>query len=123
MLETKRILVCDDDPDIVDVTRLILELEGYEVEALDHLQSERDFISVIRKEQPDLVLMDLRIPNIGGVRATQIIKNNLLTNRIPVILFSANHTVVEISRKIGADGVVRKPFDIEDMVKVVKELI
>lgn len=122
-MESKRILVCDDDPDIVDVTRLILEMEGYEVESLDYLQNEKEFFRIVTKEQPDLILMDLRIPNIGGVRATEIVKRHSATNDIPVILFSANHTVVEISRRIGADGVVRKPFDIADIIDVVKSLI
>ena len=122
-MNAKRILVCDDDPDIVDVTKIILEMEGFEVDVLSCLQSENSLLHVIRREPPDLVLMDLRIPNIGGMRATQAIKNDTITRDIPVILFSANHTVVEISRRIGADGVVCKPFEIEDILAVVKQLI
>lgn len=122
-MKPKRILVCDDDPDITHVTRLILELEGYGVGTVEYLQSEVDFMRVVQQEQPDLVLMDLRIPQIGGIKATKILKSNAITSNIPVVLFSANHTVVEISRKIGADGVIRKPFDIEDITSVVQQLI
>mgnify|MGYP000158761036 CR=1 FL=1 len=122
-MRTKRILVCDDDPDIVEVTKIILEMEGFEVEALDFLRSDHDLLRVVNLQQPDLVLMDLRIPNIGGVRATEVIKQHASTTAIPVILFSANHTIMEISQRIGADGVVRKPFDIKEIMSVIRELI
>lgn len=119
MAKNKRILLCDDDPDIVEVTRIILEMEGFLVETLDYLGNAKTFVRQVSSLQPDLILMDLRMPDIGGEKATQILKMARSTQHIPIIIFSANDTISSITRRIKADGAVRKPFDINQLMKVV----
>ncbi len=110
------ILIYDDDAEILFLCKIILSQLNYRVETL---QQCNDIISDVKRIMPDIILMDIWIPEIGGEKAVSILKKNQLTNYIPVILFSAHGEVKEISRRVSANGYLEKPFDI----KVLKNTI
>ncbi|HLT23499.1 MAG TPA: response regulator [Ignavibacteria bacterium] len=116
----KKILICDDDRDIVEVTSLILRDDGYEVKAV---YTSDNILEEVKEYTPDLVLMDLRVPRKGGEEATKEIKQDKKTREIPILVFSANHEAVKISKEIGADGFVSKPYDIDIFLEIIKHSI
>ena len=113
----KCILICDDHEAILEVTKLILTREGYKVETIKNSEGILDKIFEVN---PDLILMDLRIPKIGGEEATRQIKNHPETKHIPIIIFSANNKGNEVAEKAGADGFLCKPYEISDLLEMIK---
>lgn len=114
---SKKILICDDDKDIADVTSIILKESGFEVKSLYSCDT---IFESIESFFPDLILMDLRIPKKGGEAITKELKANDKTKDIPVLIFSANHKAVKIAEDVGADGFIGKPFDIDILVSIIK---
>lgn len=106
----KRVLICDDDPDILEVTKLILRSKGFEVETRCNCD---DIITLVELIKPDIILMDHKIPELGGIKLTGILKQHNIYGKIPVLIFSANSDIEKIVITAGADGFLRKPFDID----------
>lgn len=117
---SKRVLICDDDPDILEVTKTILQLRGYDVQTMITTEGLMEKIDSFR---PDLVLMDLWIPETGGEKATKDIKGNNQTKHIPVIIFSANNDIDKVAKSSGAEGYLRKPFEISQLEEVIAKNI
>ena len=113
----KSILICEDDRDIVEMTTLYLKKHGYSVRSLNNCEAIWESIEV---EKPDLILMDLSIPKMGGAEATRRLKSFDDTKDIEIILLSAYPGIPEIATEIGADGYLAKPFNINDLKEVVK---
>lgn len=114
------VLICDDDIAILEVTRTILEVAGYEVKTSVTCNN---IIRLVQETDPDLILMDLWIPDAGGEEATKLIKANEITRNIPVILFSANNDIEKIAQKTQAEGYLKKPYEIEELEKIVSSNI
>ena len=111
----KRILIFDDDKDILEVTAAILSKYNFEVKTINYL--ENGFLTNVRNFKPDVILMDLRIPEIGGMAATLQLKKTSDTKDIPVILFTAQNNGKEtLEKSTGADDVVFKPFTISNLM-------
>lgn len=111
-----KILIYDDDKDILDVTAAILKLKGFDVACRDHC---REIAEDIGQEKPDVILMDNWLPDIGGVKAIQYLKSSDSFRHIPVIFFSANSHVEELAREAGADYMLKKPFEIKELQDLV----
>ena len=116
----KRVLIYDDDVEILNVCKAILEFENYHVETLGNCEN---IIADIEKTNPDIILMDLWIPKIGGENAIKLMHENDTTKHIPVILFSANYEIEKIGKRINASGVLKKPFDINSLKKAIENNI
>lgn len=116
----KCILIYDDEPDILNLCKAILEKENYRIEILSFCENIVEDISTMH---PDLVLMDLWIPKIGGEKAVQIMRENPVTKNIPVVLFSANDDIEKICKGIKASAFLKKPFEISDLKKIIAEWI
>lgn len=102
-----RILVCDDDKEIVEAISIYLEQEGYEVlKAYDGEEA----IKVLEKEEADLLIIDVMMPKLGGVEATFRIREK---SSIPIIILSAKSEDQDkiFGLKVGADDYVTKPFN------------
>lgn len=112
----KCILILDDDLEILSVCKIILEKQNYRVETRT---SCNNIIRDITNVQPVIILMDIWIPDMGGEKATKLIKKDKSMKHIPVILFSANSEIEEISNRANANGFLKKPFDINTLVKIV----
>jgi two-component system, cell cycle response regulator DivK len=104
----KKILVVEDDPDNRRIVAKTLSVEGYDViEATDGVQA----LTLARAEHPDLVLMDLALPNLDGWEATRRLKSDPETRRIPVVALTAvaMRGDEEQARAAGCDDYLSKP--------------
>jgi DNA-binding response OmpR family regulator len=116
----KRILIIEDEQDIVDIATLILEDEGYEVSSLSEFG---DFRAQVRDSQADLVLLDLNLQGYHGGDICKYIKTNDHLKDTSVILMSANRDIATIKDEAGADGYITKPFDLSDFINIVRTFI
>jgi DNA-binding NtrC family response regulator len=114
------VLIYDDDIEILKVCKVILESQNYRVETLSSCEN---ILEDIHTMKPDVILMDLWIPQIGGENAIKIMHQNPLTNHIPVILFSANDEIEKISKRINANAFLKKPFDIDTLRQIIKNFL
>lgn len=114
----KHILVCDDDVGILDIISIILDEKGYAVIALS--DSEQVVATVIHKK-PDVILLDLSMPAISGDEITRRLKSDPATASIPIIISSANKDTEKIAQEAGANNFILKPFDIEELEKMVDQ--
>ena len=105
----KCILIYDDDTEILMLCRMILQKQNYRVETRTACD---DIINDIKLLEPDIILMDLWIPQMGGEKAIKQMREHPASKDIPVLLFSANDDIGNISIKLSANGYVQKPFDI-----------
>jgi DNA-binding response OmpR family regulator len=112
---TRKIIIYDDDMDLLEVCSLILSAKKFEVVVKDKCT---DILNDIREHRPDVILMDNWIPDIGGVKATRLVKNSEFRD-IPVIFFTANNNVAELAAEAGADYSLQKPFDITELENIV----
>jgi len=112
----KKILVYDDDVDILEVCSVILTLKGWDVLCKENcLQIFQD----IQIYGPDVIVMDNWLPGMDGVEAIQLIKNTPIFTNIPIIFFSANSYAEELAKKAGADYMLSKPFEIAVFEKLI----
>lgn len=116
----KCILIYDDDLETLNVCRVILQQKSYRVETLSQCEN---IIEDIQNIKPDVILMDLWIPKIGGEKAVMMMKQNAATSQVPVILFSANDDIEKISTKINASGFLKKPFDISVFLQMIEAVL
>lgn len=110
------ILVCDDDKEIVDAIDIYLSQEGYHIlKAYDGLQA----IEIMKKEEVHLILLDIMMPNLDGIRATRKIREN---SSVPIIMLSAKSEDVDkiLGLNIGADDYITKPFNPLELIARVK---
>ncbi len=113
------VLIYDDDEEILFLCKAILE-KDYRVETITHCKNIMDDIAMLK---PDIILMDLWIPLIGGEKSIELIKNNPVTQFIPVLIFSANDEIDKICIKTGANGYISKPFNINTFKEVIEKNI
>jgi two-component system cell cycle response regulator DivK len=116
---SKRILIFDDDVDILSICTYILEEQGWEVHTSQHCNN---IDTTVRSIQPDVILMDNWIPDTGGVIATQTLKGQADLKDIPVIYFSANNDIQSLAKQAGADTFLEKPFDLNELEKVINKM-
>lgn len=119
-MSTKTILIFDDNKAILDTFSIVLQSFGYEVATSS---TSHDIIEKVENFKPDLIIMDNWIPEIGGVKATQLLKNHTEYKNIPVIICSATNDIESLAGLAGAEGFLSKPFDIDDLEKNVADLI
>lgn len=114
----KRILVLDDDQNILDVVYYLLTESGFEVQTLS---TGEQVFTVIHQFHPDLVLMDVMLANMDGRVICRDLKENEHTNQIPVILISGTHDLAASLYQKGApNDFIPKPFDIDVLLDKVK---
>lgn len=119
-MKNKTILVFDDDINILDVFTIVLEASGYHVEISE---TSHNILERVEEVNPDMIIMDNWIPNIGGVKATQILKNDPNFKHIPVVYCSANNDVSLLAEEAGADAYLSKPFDLDELENTVADLL
>ncbi|EHQ28885.1 response regulator transcription factor [Mucilaginibacter paludis] len=113
-----QILVCDDEQEILDITRLILEDAGHQVIAVIDSGA---VASLIEQEQPDVLLIDLWMPGLSGDQVVRQLRNNGSMRHIPIVVISASKEGKEIAYAAGADDFLEKPYDIDDLVAIVEK--
>lgn len=115
----RKILIADDEPNMIWALKKALVKEGYEIISADNGENAVEKL----KEEPDLIIMDLKMPKMNGLEALKKIKE--LNPKIPVIMITAHgttDTAVE-AMKIGALDYISKPFDIEELRVIIKKAL
>ncbi|OCQ99645.1 hybrid sensor histidine kinase/response regulator [Oscillatoriales cyanobacterium USR001] len=116
-----RILVVDDAPDNVLLVQAILEDEGYEISSADNGFTA---LAQIEKSPPDVVLLDVMMPEMDGYEVTQRIRQNTKLPFIPILLITAHAQASLVhGLDIGADDFIRKPFEIDELLARVRSLL
>jgi CheY-like chemotaxis protein len=113
----KRVLILDDDLDILQICTIVLRKKGFEVSTLSNSSQ---VVEQVKALQPDVILMDNWIPGPGGIEATRTLKLDTSTQDIPVIFFSANSNVTQLAQEARADYFLQKPFDISELEGIVQ---
>lgn len=113
----KLIQIIEDDEDIRDVIEFILQESEYEVNVASNA---KEFKINLLNTLPDLILMDVRLPDGNGLELCRKLKQSIETRHIPVIIISAHATAEESSKQAMADDFVAKPFDLDDLVILIE---
>jgi len=113
----KRILVVEDDYDILCVLTDLLNDEGYEVVGLNYTAS---IVESVRESRPDLVILDFLLPGINGGEHCLELKANPEFSGVPVILMSGFPRFPESFGDFGSDGFIEKPFDVNAILHLVE---
>jgi len=117
-----RVLIVEDNVDNFELVRFLLERAGYQVlSAVNGVEG----VEIAKREQPDLVLMDLSMPEMDGWKATAQMKSDEATRRIPVVALTAHTLPSERKRAIdaGCDGYISKPINVASFEKLVATLL
>jgi CheY-like chemotaxis protein len=114
----RRVLVCDDDVSISEIVALVLTDADWEVYTIPDCNN---MIEKIESINPSVIFMDHKIPDEGGIVATQIIKNDPNYSEIPVVYFTANDDIDVLAEQAGADYILQKPFNIKQLEDTVSK--
>ena len=118
----ENILVVDDEKDIVELIQYNLEKEGYRISCAF---SGEECLENVKTELPDLILLDLMLPEIDGLDVCKILKSNSQTTNIPIIMLTAKgeETDIVLGLELGADDYITKPFKIRELLARVKAIL
>ncbi|MBO9659125.1 MAG: response regulator [Chitinophagaceae bacterium] len=115
----KKILICDDDPGILEVLELVLQSHYTVIAEADSIR----VMDLIRSHNPDLLLVDLWMPYLSGDQLMNLIRRNPDTADLPILAISASQDGREIALNAGANAFLAKPVELEDLLKAVKTLL
>lgn len=120
---TKRIIYIEDDLEMIDLVKMILSRKGYDIVGAHGGQQGLDQIEI---DKPDLILLDLMMPDIDGWNVYQYLKSNKATKQIPVIVITAK--AQSIDRVLGiqiakVDDYITKPFRSEELISSIEKLL
>ena len=118
----KKILVIEDYPATVEMMENILSMEGYKIVTAADGPSGLEKVSA---EKPDLILLDVMMPEMSGFDVCQKLKSDKKTSKIPIIIVSVRASEDSINRgkKVGADEYIPKPFDPFKLIEIVKKYL
>lgn len=117
---SKKILIIEDDGDILQVLETVLTYNKFSVSGINQTN---DIFESIDKYRPDLVLTDYLLSGLNGGKICQLIKSKKDTCHLPVILISAYPVLAETFGNFGFDAFINKPFNIGDLVKTIEKLL
>lgn len=120
--QNSRILVVDDSSTNIVLLEAILNGQGYQIETA---QSVKEAYQIIKKEEVNLILLDLLMPRVSGFDFLKEIKNNEATKNIPVIIVSAvaDAENKKKSKELGALDFINKPIDIQDFIERIDAIL
>ncbi len=122
MNKKKKILIVDDNKEIVRLLSLRLKANKFDVSAAyDGIQC----VQIAKDELPDLILLDIKMPLGGGIRALETLKAMADTNEIPVIIITAfaSKEVKRLVKEVGAIDLISKPFNSDELMKKVNNAL
>ena len=118
----KKILLVDDEPDILEFLQELLEQEGYTVAITD----KAEYVEKLHNDGglPDLILIDILLSGKDGCEIVKHLKSQEETRHVPAIMFSAHPSAEETARAAGADDFVAKPFEMDEILaKIAKHVL
>ncbi len=122
MSDTKRIFIADDDVVAVTSLKKLLVASGFEVElALDG----KDILAKIKTFKPRIILLDMLMPNTGGLEICEMLNNDPETQGIPIMIISglSGYTDIKKAFKLGIIGYITKPYDFTKLLQEVNKAI
>lgn len=121
-MDKKRILLVEDEKDMVYAVTLQLEANGYEVlTAYDG----REGLGKAKKEKPDLIILDLMLPKMDGYKVCGLLKADTRYTKIPIVMFTARaqESDIKLGEELGADAYITKPFEPQVLLSKIRELL
>ncbi|OIO38508.1 MAG: hypothetical protein AUJ75_02650 [Candidatus Omnitrophica bacterium CG1_02_49_10] len=119
----KKILIVDDEPDIVDIVKIYMQSAGYETcEACDGIEA----IEKVRKELPDLIVLDVKMPHMDGYEVIKVLKKDERYGKIPIVILTATKrqgTDKDTFLRLGASGYIAKPFTEESLLSEIRAIL
>lgn len=115
---SKRVLVSEDDSDILGLVHAVLEDAGYSVGSTVGAAT----VAAAEELRPDLILLDYQMPGMDGVAVARGLHSNPETSDIPIIVMTAAGRAPIVCREMDANGYLGKPFDIDDLVETVDKM-
>lgn len=118
----RRILIVEDNSDMRDFLRRVLARHGYaHLEAADGIEG----MEIARRDHPDLILMDMSLPELDGFEATRRLKADETTQHVPIIAVTAHARPVDERRALeaGCDAYLSKPYSLREFLNVVQEFL
>lgn len=117
-----RVLVVDDDPQVLRLMRVNLELEGYDVVSAPDGE---EALEMVLSERPDVVVCDVMMPGMDGLTVLRNLRSNPQTSKIPFVVVSAKaqRSDVKAALDMGADRYITKPFDPQELLDAVDHLL
>lgn len=114
MARRKRILIVEDDPDTADMLRSYFETQGYEIMTAAW---GNDALRVCKNSVPDLIIQDIRLPDIDGYQVVSELRRNLRTSKVPIIFLTEKKARADkiAGLKLGAVDYITKPFDMQEL--------
>jgi DNA-binding response OmpR family regulator len=109
----KKVLVVDDDKDILTVVKILLSMHGFAVEAIAKWE---EIYDKVEKFRPDIILLDVALGGQDGRVLCKELKTEKKSSHIPIVLFSANHGILETYNEYLADDFIAKPFDVSNLL-------
>lgn len=113
----KKILIIDDDDGINEVLEIALSDKGYQTKIKTEIDK---LIDDIEQFMPDLILLDVFLPNCNGSEICNQIKGNIKFQKIPIIIFSASAQTEKLAGESGADDFLYKPFELDELLKKIQ---
>lgn len=121
-MQKNRILIIDDEPDIVGALQVRLEQENYEcLTAYDG----NGGLELARVRKPDLIILDVMLPNLDGYKVCRLLKYQEELQRIPIIMLTARDKDEDrlLGEQTGADYYMTKPFSMDELVATIQQLL
>ncbi len=118
----KKILIVDDEPDIIEILQFVLEAQGYEcITATDGEEG----LNLAREANPDLIILDVMMPKINGFKISRLLKYDNKYKDIPILMITARSQEEDkqIGEETGADEYITKPFNVDFVVEKVKSYL
>ena len=118
----EKILVVDDEPDLLELVRDTLEMAGYTVITASDGE---EGLKSISEDSPDLVILDIKMPKIDGMEVLETVRKNPLLNELPIIMLTSlkGESMIKEAKEIGANDYIVKPFNQIDLLNRVKRVI
>ena len=121
-MDKKRILIIDDDKVVLESLRRLLELHSYEALAV---QEAGEAFSKAKSFNPDVILLDLLMPRLGGLEICEMLNSDKETRGIPIIVVSALDKEADIKKayRLGVVGYITKPYDLNKLLQEINKAI
>lgn len=121
-MSKKKILIVEDEESLLKLESILLTSKGFDVRGVPNGQAALD---AIEEEKPDLVLLDIMLPEIDGFEVCRRIKSNTETEHIPVIMLTAKKSREDMARgeKVGADWYITKPFKSAMVIETIQRFL
>ena len=116
----EKILLADDDQEVQDIVKIILEKEGY---AVSVAKDGNETLNAVKKDKPDLIILDYLMPGLSGVEVLNVLKSTDDSKNIPVLMVTAHPTEKQKALDAGAVDFITKPVEKTDLLLRIKSVL